>query len=158
MIKPFYWLNHSIVFSQFKPFKCIFTIYTIWSNHLEALGHPLKNKKNQKLLSSHQCCKYISIATCFDILKIDIHRPNGRTDVICTSGTSCFLRRICSEKMKGKFIFFRTYLCLYFEKKNFVKWYTFIGRMFFFGLLVFSIDSIFSSSSSSFLSVIWHMG
>ena len=50
MVTPFYCLNHSIVFSQFKPFKCIFTIYTIWSNHLEALGHPLKNKKNQKTI------------------------------------------------------------------------------------------------------------
>ena len=145
----FHNLNHSNVFSQFKLF--LLTIWKPWVIHS-------KTKKIKKLLSSYQCGKYISIATCFDILKIDIHRPNGRTDVICTSGTSCFLRRICSEKMKGKFIFFRTYLCLYFEKKNFVKWYTFIGRMFFSGLLVFSIDSIFSSSSSSFLSVIWHMG
>ena len=145
----FHNLNHSIVFALLKLF--LLPIWKSWVIHS-------KTKKNKKLLFSYQCCKYISIATCFDILKIDIHRPNGRTDVICTSGTSCFLRRICSEKMKGKFRFFRTYLCLYFEKKNFVKWYTFIGRIFFSGLLVFSIDSIFSSSSSSFLSVIWHMG
>ena len=102
MIKPFYCLNHSIVFSQFILFGL--TIWKPWVIHS-------KTKKIKKLLSSYQCGKYISIATCFDILKIDIHRPNGRTDVICTSGTSCFLRRICSEKMKGKIIFFRTYLC-----------------------------------------------